>query len=53
MAEPTPKNKYSNPVTSLLAYFNGVMKDPFAMPACVAQRIQFSRLFVFLTCGDE
>lgn len=48
MAEPTPKeNKYSSPVTSLLAYFNGVMKDPLAMPTYVAQRMPIFTSFCF------
>ena len=54
MAEPTPKeNKYSNPVTSLLAYFNGVMKDPFAMPTYVAQRMPIFTSFCFSNADDE
>ena len=54
MAEPTPKeNKYSNPVTSLLAYFNGVMKDPFAMPTYVAQRMPIFTSFCFSNTDDE
>jgi hypothetical protein len=37
IALPKPnENKYSIPVTSLFAYFNGVMNEPFAIPTYVA-----------------